>query len=421
MEQMDYSTSPRRWKSWLSPFVMRFFRPIRFFWQRLHEGLYGVEIQGLEHLRAAVARGDGVLIISNHAANADPFVFLKASDQLGLPFYYMTAWQIFAYENWLNRRILRRHGCFSVNREGDDLRAVRQAITILQDRPNPLVIFPEGELYHTNDRLHSFRAGAATIALTAARRAGRRIVCVPAALRYHYVSDPIPHLTHLMAQLERRMNWLAPQGLNLPQRVYRFAESLIAAREREFLGEPRSGPLSPRLAALTETLLRRLEISQGIQHPAESFTDRVMNVRRSLLSDLEGFPEPDPRHQEAREKMATLRLATQFYSYAPDYEDGCLTVERLAEIMDKFEEDVLDVFKVTVRGKRRALISFGPPFEIKAGGKEKGEVAALTRVMEEAVRTQLAGLIPPSAGHRSHLEGEAAFRPEPALAERSWR
>ena len=43
--------------------------------------------------------------------------------------------------------------------------AFRQAVEILQSRPNPLVIFPEGEVYHLNQRITPFREGPAAMAL----------------------------------------------------------------------------------------------------------------------------------------------------------------------------------------------------------------------------------------------------------------
>jgi 1-acyl-sn-glycerol-3-phosphate acyltransferase len=113
MERLDYRVHPPWWAPRLSPFWIGVIRPARLIWQRRHEGLYDVDIRGLESLRGAIDRGDGVLIVTNHPANPDPFVFLRVADRLRCPFYYMAAWQVFQRESWLGRRILARHGCFS--------------------------------------------------------------------------------------------------------------------------------------------------------------------------------------------------------------------------------------------------------------------------------------------------------------------
>ena len=69
---------------------------------------------------------------------------------------------------------------------------------ILQKKREPLVIFPEGEIYHCNDRVTPFREGAAAIAVTAARKAKRPIVCVPCAITYRYIEDPTEILLETM-------------------------------------------------------------------------------------------------------------------------------------------------------------------------------------------------------------------------------
>ena len=143
-----------------------------------------VEVKGLDYLREAVDRGWGVMINPNHPGHADAYAIYETADRIGTPFYFMAAWQVFGKQNWLARRILQHHGCFSVDREGTDRNAFRQAVDVLAQRMNPLVIFPEGEVYHLNDRVTPFREGPAVIAQAAARRAERTVCCIPCAIRY---------------------------------------------------------------------------------------------------------------------------------------------------------------------------------------------------------------------------------------------
>ena len=89
--------------------------------------------------------------------HADPFVMQEASDRLHVPFYFMAAWQVFAMTHWMGRTVLRQHGCFSVNREGHDMPACRRRAS--WKTAHLLVIFPEGEVLHLNDRVMPFRRG----------------------------------------------------------------------------------------------------------------------------------------------------------------------------------------------------------------------------------------------------------------------
>ena len=120
----------------------------------------------------------------NHASHADCHSLYAASDALGYPVYVMIAWQVFARDGWMRSMLLRHHGGFSIDREGIDLSAIREAREILQTRKNPLIIFPEGEVYHCNGRITPFREGPAAIALMAAKKGNRPVVCVSCAMKY---------------------------------------------------------------------------------------------------------------------------------------------------------------------------------------------------------------------------------------------
>src|ERR671934_143518 len=88
----------------------------------------------------------------------------------------------------------------------------------------PRVIFPEGDIYHNNDRVTPFRDGAAAIAMSAAKKAERPIVCVPCALKCFYLDDPSPQLQDLMTRLEESIHWRPRRDLPLMERLYRFSD-----------------------------------------------------------------------------------------------------------------------------------------------------------------------------------------------------
>lgn len=170
MNIYSYQVPPRWWGPMLSPFFFKVWRGVRSTARRKKFGISEVEVRGIGNLTKAMDSRRGVLITPNHSSHADPLVLCKTSEEAGQPFYYMAAWQVFARSNVFRRLVLRQHGCFSVDREGTDMRAFRQAVDVLRNRDNPLVIFPEGEIYHVNDRVTPFRDGPAAIAITASKK-----------------------------------------------------------------------------------------------------------------------------------------------------------------------------------------------------------------------------------------------------------
>jgi hypothetical protein len=146
------------------------------------------------------------MIAPNHPSHADPFAIYEACDQANTHCHIMAAWHVFAKNSAIMRKCLQWHGCFSIDRESSDLTAFRDAVAVLRNRPEPLVIFPEGDIYHCNDRVTPFREGAAAIAIAAARRSERKAVVIPTAIRYRYVEDPTPHIEQTLELLEQRIS-----------------------------------------------------------------------------------------------------------------------------------------------------------------------------------------------------------------------
>ncbi len=413
MNRYPLQTRPRRWEARLSPLVIRLMRGLRRRRAATRERLIGVEVHGAEIVREAVQRGQGVLITPNHPGHADAYIMFEAADAAGIPFYFMSAWQVFELQGAIGRWLLTRHGCFSVDREGADKEAFRTAVEIVRERREPLVVFPEGEVYHQNDRVTPFREGAAAIALSAAKKAQREIVAIPCAIRYRYVQDPMPQLLDLMARLEEKVLWRPRLDLPLPQRIYRFAEALLALKEIEHIDRTQEGTLPMRTTMLADHILRGIEGRYALASPAggsdlgPTIPVRVKEARAAALKQLaaldEGGTEPrgaeggPPCDSSARLQIAAdlddLFLVLQAFSYPGDYVDERPTVERLAETLDKFEEDVLGAATATVRADRRATVAFGKP--IYVGGGEaavaRPGVADLTAALEGAVQSLLDG------------------------------
>jgi hypothetical protein len=368
---------------------MRVWTPLRRKQQLHHERIRKIEVRGLEHVRAAMRAGGGTLITPNHPGHADCYLLWDALLRLPKPPYVMTAWQVFEMAKPFDQLVYRQHGCFSVDREGTDLNAFRLAVQVLQSKPNPLVIFPEGDVYHLNDRVTSFREGTGSIVMSAIKRGNRPVACVPCALRYEYLVDPTPELHAVMNQLD---HWLARQPdprKSLALRIAEFHSGMLARKEREYLGASREDGLDrrsieARTNALADHVLSRLE-QRYKTHSDGTLPERVKEVRQQVILRRSELVHHDPSHVQLVRDLDDLFFVIQLFSYPADYVEERPSIERMAETIDKFEEDFLGFATAQVRGVRRGYVEFGDPLVVRTPG---GRQAARELTFELEQRVQ---------------------------------
>ncbi len=389
MDVQPHQTPPRWWSPLLSPGWFSFWRWTRRRIRVKHHHLLDIEIMGLENLKKCLDEKQGIMITPNHSCHADPSVLYWVADQLKTPFYFMAAWQIFMRANWFRLLILRHHGCFSVDRDGTDIRAFRKSVDILQNSPQPLVIFPEGEIYHINKSTTPFLDGPAAIALTAGKHAKRPISFVPCGIRYQYTTSPLEELLELMDRLEEQILWRPKRNLILRKRIYQFAEAILGLKETEYLGQTQTGTLPERIGALTESILKGLEKRYGIDGRASSLPERVKACRRYAIQLTENTDLSEQDHDAAKIDLDDLFVVTQLFSYPGTYVSAKPTIEDMAEVLDKFEEDVLKKSTATIRATRRAVIAFGNPIPVEPGKGGKSQIHALTEKLEKEVQALL--------------------------------
>src|SRR5438874_1180906 len=182
--------------------------PLRHYYLRHFYGISSVAVEGRENLNSGINAGDGVLIAPNHSHDSDPHVMMDVGKQLHRQLYFMAAWQVFLAHKGIDGFVMQRFGAFSVDREGCDRRAMREATALLTSGQT-LVVFPEGEIYHTNERLTPLREGVAFMAVTAQRdlekaAKGRSIWVLPTCIRYRYEEDVTPRLIETVSAMEER-------------------------------------------------------------------------------------------------------------------------------------------------------------------------------------------------------------------------
>lgn len=385
---------PKFWPPRPSRLFSLAIRPLEHIYARRHWRLVDVQIEGLEDAYKHIGPQDGVLIAPNHSFEGDAYVLRKCARRVRRMFYFMAAWQAFRSKLGLHARLLQRLGVFSVDREGSDRRAIKVAIGLLASGEN-LVVFPEGEIHHLNERLMPLLDGVAFMALAAQRQLGEangdaRVWIVPAGIRYHFVEDIRQQLEAAMTRLEKRMFFARPpRGASLRERIVYFGEMLLTIKEKEKLGHSceKDGDLPTRIGHFIEALLSRQEKAHLQKSPsAETVPLRVKALRRKLL-DLSTSEESDSDvRQQARDALDDVQLALQLYSYPGNYISDDNAVERMAETIEKFEEDVFSFHKPI--GRRRAKIRFGEPIDMRQAansGRKREVVNDVTEQLEEAI------------------------------------
>jgi hypothetical protein len=230
-----------------------------------------------------------------------------------------------------------------------------------------------------------FREGAAAIALTAARRAKRPVVCVPCGIKYFLRDDPTPELLRLADRIEEKLLWRPRRELPLEQRIYRVAEGALALKEIEHLGQIYPGPLPQRIQNLSEVILRRLEQHFRLDPTGRDVPARVKLLRQQVVKEVGTLPESATERRQYARDLDDIFLVVQLFSYPGNYVAERPNLERMAETLAKFEEDLLGVVIAAVRGTWHAVIAFGEPILVPQD-RDGDKASTLTRQLEDHVQ-----------------------------------
>lgn len=375
----------------LWPKLLRLF--LRGYLERSH-GVCSVELLGVERLQNSVKAGHGIMLTPNHCRPSDPMVLGHLWEAAGTSFYTMASGHLFM-QSRLQTFLLRRAGVFSIYREGMDREALKCAVQILVDARKPLVLFPEGVVSKTNDRLNHLMDGTVFIARNAAKqRAGAnpagKVVIHPVAIRYFFEGDIEKALVPVLENIEHRLSWKPQSGKPLVDRIYKVGDALLTLKEIEYFEKPQTGNLKQRLTALIDQLLVPLEQEWLNGKRENDVVGRVKNLRTAILPEMiSGEITEDERSRRWRQ-LADLYLAQQLFFYPPEYFKPEATPEKLLETVERFEEDLTD--QVTIHGPIHTVIEVGDAIEVspvRERGVETDPVMAKIRVELERM---LAGL-----------------------------
>ncbi|HEV8604103.1 MAG TPA: 1-acyl-sn-glycerol-3-phosphate acyltransferase [Tepidisphaeraceae bacterium] len=356
-------------------------------------GLSEVEVHGLELIRKSIAAGHGIMITPNHCRDSDPLLMAELVALIPQPLYYMASWHLFM-QSRLQTFLIRRAGAFSIHREGMDRAALNMAIQTLETAERPLVVFPEGVVSRTNDRLNTLLDGTAMIARTAAKKRAKQnppgqVVIHPLAIRYKFEGDLFATLEPVLDEMERRLSWQSQKHLTLAGRIAKLGQGLLTLKEIEYMGQPQHGPIFDRMQRLINHLLVPLE-TEWLEGPREGHVvARVKQLRTAILPDMIKGDIGEQERTRRWKQLADIYLAQQLSFYPPDYIASNPTPERLLETVERFEEDLTD--KVRAHKPIRVIMRLGQAIEVSPTREResRGESDPLMQKIEEQLKSLL--------------------------------
>lgn len=349
-------------------------------------GIVSGECVGADKLRDSIASGHGVLLAANHCRPCDPLVLDYLSREVARPFHVMASWHVFMNDG-VQRFLLPRIGGFSVYREGLDRESLKCATRLMVEGRFPLVIFPEGLVTRTNDRLVNFMEGPAFLARSAAKqRAGGKVVIHPVFLRYFFEGDLRRSVTPVVESIERRLSWQMQEQLSLPERITKAGHALLALKEIEYLGHVGEGDVRQRLQRLVDHLLVPLEQQWTGGRKDEETMARVKRLRTAILPDIVSGDLGEDALASRWRQLADLYLVQQLHCYPGNYL-ATPTPERVLETVERYEEDLTDTARP--HAPLHAVIMVGDAIEVSPARDRSHGADPVTSRMREQMETLL--------------------------------
>lgn len=390
-----YPPKPNRWIIHLGRFLNR---------RRVLPGkrhrVQSVEIRGGDHLKQ-IRRdaGERLLYLPNHSTHSDPQIMLEAQRQVGRISCYMAAYEVMRRHRLLGW-FMQRGGCFSIDRDGNDSKAMKTAIRILAAGEHGLTIFPEGNVYLMNDRITPFLEGAAFIAMKAQKElgAGRPIFALPVSIKATHLSDQRETIRDMLERLGKDVGTKLDRDADFLGELKRIGLTALEKNLRQRGLIPRQetaadGDIGALLEHCADLMVGKLEEKMELRpKPEDTVKDRIRRVR-GTIHQIRTNAERKADHQVAVAWADEAMLALRILSYSGSYIDENPTLDRFGETAEKLLEDTYSEHQPPV-GDRHVIVRFNDPINLAerldAFGKSAREaVRELTCDVETAVQNGL--------------------------------
>jgi 1-acyl-sn-glycerol-3-phosphate acyltransferase len=361
---------------------------------RRYEGIVSHRLEGVDHLRESQRLGNGILLAPNHCRYADPIVLAYLARDAQVLMYAMASWHVF-HQGWIQGWAIRMMGAFSVYREGMDRQALETAVDILTTSERPLVVFPEGAVFRTNDLLQPLLDGVAFMARSAAKkrqkegRAGK-VVIHPVAIKYIFHGDLQRSVASNLDALEQRLTWNDHQPRTMLARIQRILHAMLSLKEIEYLGAAQTGTFVDRQQRLVDHLLLPLENEWIGKAGSGPIIPRIKAVRMKIVPELTTGDLPAEERERRWHQLERIYLSQQIASYPPNYLASPTTETRVLETIERLEEDLTD--RAAVHGPMEVILKVGEAIEVSPDRGARGEEDPIMRSLRESLQGMLDGL-----------------------------
>ena len=305
--------------------------------------------------------------------------------------FAMASWHLFEQSRW-QRWALSSIGAFSVYREGLDRQSLDTAVDMLVNPKRPLVVFPEGTVFRTNDRLQPLLDGVAFMARTAAKRRAKdggtgKVVIHPVGIKYVFHGNLEKSVDPTLDALEKRLTWTLLKETTTLQRIHRITLAMLSLKEIEYLGAAQQGSIEERQQRLVDHLLCPLEQEWLGKTVVDTIIPRIKSLRMRIVPEL-AAGELDERERERRwTQLSRIYLSQQIASYPPDYIVSPTTDTRILETVERLEEDITD--RAGVHGPLEVIIEIDEPIEVPTDRTPRGEEDPIMKRLRERMQSML--------------------------------
>ncbi|MFO1062963.1 MAG: 1-acyl-sn-glycerol-3-phosphate acyltransferase [Pirellulales bacterium] len=354
------------------------------------DGVVSYELRDLDRLKESLRCGAGVILAPNHARNADPLAMGWLAREAGTHVYAMASWHLFNQSRF-QAFAIRAMGGFSVFREGMDRQSLDLSIQLLSEAKRPLILFPEGAVFRTNDILQPLLDGVSFLARTAAKRRekrdGGKVVIHPVAIKYLFRGDLHKTLAPVLDELEERLTWIPNRRGDLLERIRRLALAMLSIKEVEAFGSTQTGAVVERQQALVNQLLKSLELKWLGSVQSGRLIPRLKALRSKIVPQLTSESLSNQERNLLRNELADIYLAQQISSYPPGYLDRPTTVTRILETVERLEEDITG--STRVHGNLHAVIQVGDAIEVPTGRTPRDEEDPIMTELHHRLQSML--------------------------------
>lgn len=357
-----------------------------------------IQIEGdIRQVRDLKKAGHRILFVINHPSHSDPQVVTELHRRMRIPSSFMAAYDVFLRSKraaWCMQRL----GHFSIDREGNDRKAMATAIEILKEGKFALNIFPEGNVYLTNDRVTPFLDGTAFIALKAQKALeNEKVTVVPLSLKFTHLTTPRTTLRSRMRKLGDDSGFTFDPDPDPVEAIMGLGTHLLAAHLRTHGYENEISPTDRNVHRELDLLAHAImaDIESELNLPP-SVSDKLISRIRKARSTIHSLRIKEDSNIESntdllRSTAKKTILALRIHGYLDPYLTANPTIDRFDETVEKLSEDFYS--KAMPRtGTRRAIAKVHPPLDVSeylnaADGKLKDAVSALTKDMENRVQS----------------------------------